>query len=79
MRFRRHFFPRQVQFLKAGAMGVVLAVSFFWQCKAHPATGPFLGVLCSSWVVIPGKIPVFNGKIPVFPLLVVLLFTLFWT
>ena len=26
-----------MQFLKAGAMGVVLAVSFFWQCKAHPA------------------------------------------
>jgi hypothetical protein len=29
MRFRSHFFPRQVQFLKAGAMGVVLAVSLF--------------------------------------------------
>jgi hypothetical protein len=34
---RSQLFPRQVQFLKAGAMGVVLAVSFFWQCKAHPA------------------------------------------
>jgi hypothetical protein len=33
-----NFFWRQVQFLKAEATGVVLAVSFFfWQCKAHPA------------------------------------------
>ena len=31
-------FPAAMQFLKAGAMGVVLAVSSFWQFKAHPAT-----------------------------------------
>ena len=38
MRFRSQFFLRQVQFLKAEAMGVVLAVSFFGkQCEAHPA------------------------------------------
>jgi hypothetical protein len=28
-----------LQFLKAGAMGMVLAVSFFWQCEARPAIG----------------------------------------
>jgi hypothetical protein len=32
---QKPFFLRQVQFLKAGAMGVVFAVSFF--CNARPA------------------------------------------
>ena len=36
MRFRSQIFPRQVQLFKAEAMGVVLAVSFSWQCKANP-------------------------------------------
>jgi hypothetical protein len=38
MRSRSHFFLRQVQFVKAGAMGVVLAVSFFGNAGlANPA------------------------------------------
>ena len=45
MRFRSIslFFLRQVQFLKAEATGVVLEVSFFWQCKANPAIAILYG------------------------------------
>ena len=46
MRFRSQFFLRQVQFFKAEAKGVVLAVSFFWWCKANPVTCACCCCLC---------------------------------
>ena len=42
---------RQVQVLRAEAMGVVLTVSFFWQCKANPA----IPVPCTGTVQVRNR------------------------
>jgi hypothetical protein len=56
MRFRSHFFLRQVQFLKAEeAMGVVLAVSVFLQCEG-PGADPGLRDLAET--------PCFGKSVP---------------